>query len=171
MNDIDTTAAIRLLEEISLHGACRKRKVGAFLLQSSRVVLKASNGMPKGSLQSCLNGGCIRCANGSSYDHGIGYDLCFCLHAEERIIAMAARLGVSVGDSLLFCSYQPCIMCLKMIIEAGIKGVRYIQEWEVPETASGLVGLKEEYDAMSKVLPGSSLCIGELNVKTHLIGA
>jgi dCMP deaminase len=47
------------------------------------------------------------------------------LHAEQNAIIQAAYHGVSVRGSVLYCTHQPCLLCVKMIINAGIEEVRY----------------------------------------------
>jgi dCMP deaminase len=47
------------------------------------------------------------------------------VHAEQNAIIQAAKLGVSVDGATLYCTHQPCVICAKMIINAGIKRVVY----------------------------------------------
>ena len=47
------------------------------------------------------------------------------MHAEQNAIIQAAKLGVSVDGATLYCTHQPCVICAKMIINAGIKRVVY----------------------------------------------
>jgi dCMP deaminase len=140
------------LERMAARGTCRKRRVGALILDGDRLVLAAANGPPAGG-PSCLDGGCVRCAASTQFKHGLMYDLCICLHAEQAALVTAAKEGISVDGCLLITSYQPCIMCAKLILGAGIAGVRYVEAWRVPEKESGLVGLLAEYESLWRRLP------------------
>ena len=52
-------------------------------------------------------------------------DSCYAIHAEQNAIIQAAKLGVSIQDATLYCTHQPCVICTKMIINAGIKRIVY----------------------------------------------
>jgi dCMP deaminase len=41
-------------------------------------------------------------------------------HAEQNAICQAAKLGIGIKDSTLYCKMTPCYTCAKMIINAGI---------------------------------------------------
>ena len=53
------------------------------------------------------------------------HELCFAVHAEQNAIIQAARLGISIDKATLYCTHQPCVICAKMIINAGISRVVY----------------------------------------------
>jgi dCMP deaminase len=62
------------------------------------------------------------------------------LHAEQNALIQAAYHGVSVRDSVLYCTHQPCLLCVKMIMNAGIEEVRYAGGYPDPlalELAAG----------------------------------
>ena len=54
---------------------------------------------------------------------GERHELCRGIHAEQNAIVQAAYLGVSINDSTLYCTNQPCILCAKMLINAGVKRI------------------------------------------------
>jgi dCMP deaminase len=56
---------------------------------------------------------------------GERHELCRGLHAEQNAIIQAARHGVNIDGATLYCTTMPCIICTKMIINAGIKKVVY----------------------------------------------
>jgi dCMP deaminase len=143
------------IARIAKTGNCQKRQVGCAILSatSENVLVEASNGMPTQSGLSCEGGDCPRCRTNLRFPHGAGYDLCFCLHAEERSISEAARCGISLEGAILYSTYQPCIMCLKLIIQVGITGVRYIEQWALPDTEWGLDGIKETYERLASGFP------------------
>ena len=51
------------------------------------------------------------------------HELCRGLHAEQNAIIQAACMGSSIEGGTLYCTTQPCVICTKMIINAGIKRV------------------------------------------------
>jgi dCMP deaminase len=53
--------------------------------------------------------------------------LCYAIHAEQNAIIQAAKLGVSIEGATLYCTHQPCVVCAKMIVNAGIKRVVYVE--------------------------------------------
>jgi dCMP deaminase len=76
----------------------------------------------------CIVAGCKRCATGGAT--GVGYDNCICIHAEQRAIATAAAKGIAVSGSALYATLRPCLQCLLLTYAAGIKEVRYLQDWQ-----------------------------------------
>jgi dCMP deaminase len=145
---------VELLRRTAAKGRCSKRQVGCLIVIEGEVVIAAANGTPPGTT-ACDEGGCVRCTSASQFEHGREYDLCSCLHAEEAAIAAAAADGVALTGSHLFSSYQPCIMCAKLIIACGIQDVSYVEEWEVPTHSVLGAQLKVEYEGMWRALPGS----------------
>ena len=64
-------------------------------------------------------------APGAGHQSGTRAELCYAIHAEQNAIIQAAKLGVSIDGATLYCTHQPCSMCAKMIINAGITRVVY----------------------------------------------
>jgi len=86
----------------------------------------------------CLDIGCLR--EKLNVPSGERHELCRAVHAEQNAIIQAAYHGVSIKDSTLYTTHQPCIMCAKMIINAGIRKVVYGQKYA---DERGLEFLKE----------------------------
>jgi len=105
---------------VSRRSTCLRRSVGAVLVRDRRVLATGYNGAPSG-LHHCLDIGCLREQLG--VPSGERHELCRGLHAEQNAIIQAALHGVSVNGSTLYCTNQPCIICAKMIINAGIIAV------------------------------------------------
>ncbi len=84
------------------------------------------NGAPAG-LPHCEQVGCRRAELGVA--SGQGWELCRGLHAEQNAIIQGALHGVSVRDSVLYCTTQPCVICAKMLINAGVKRIVYEGEY------------------------------------------
>jgi dCMP deaminase len=105
---------------VSKRSTCLRRAVGAVIVKDRRVLATGYNGAPSG-LRHCLDVGCLREQLG--VPSGERHELCRGLHAEQNAIIQAALHGVSVNGSTLYCTNHPCIICAKMIINAGIIAV------------------------------------------------
>ena len=99
---------------------CLRRGVGAVIVKNNRVIATGYNGVPKG-MRHCSETGCLRQKLG--VPSGKQHELCRALHAEQNAIIQAACLGVPIEGSTLYCTTSPCVICTKMIINAGIKRV------------------------------------------------
>ena len=101
------------------------RAIGAVIVKDKRVMATGYNGAPAG-LKTCKERGeCMRRQLG--VQSGTHAALCFAIHAEQNAIIQAAKLGVSIDGGTLYCTHQPCSMCTRIIINAGIKRVVYEQ--------------------------------------------
>jgi dCMP deaminase len=101
---------------------CLRRQVGAVLVQDKKILATGYNGAPSG-ITHCLDVGCLRDEQG--VPSGERHELCRGLHAEQNAIIQAAYHGVSVKGATLYCTNLPCIICTKMLINAGITRVVY----------------------------------------------
>ena len=99
---------------------CLRRGVGAVIVKDNRVIATGYNGVPKG-IRHCSETGCLRQQLG--VPSGKMHELCRGLHAEQNAIIQAACMGNSIEGGTLYCTTQPCAICTKMIINAGIKRV------------------------------------------------
>lgn len=99
------------------------RKIGALIVKDKRIMTTGYNGAPSG-IKSCVEKGeCLR--RTMNIPSGTRAELCYAIHAEQNAILQAARLGVSVVGATLYCTHQPCVICSKMIVNAGITKVMY----------------------------------------------
>jgi len=106
---------------VSKRATCLRRKVGAVLVKDKRILATGYNGAPSG-LRDCLEiGSCPR--EKLKIPSGQRHELCRGLHAEQNVIIQAALHGASAKDSVLYLTNQPCIICAKMLINAGIKEI------------------------------------------------
>jgi len=111
---------IDIAKLISTRSTCLRRRVGAIIVKDKRILATGYNGAPSGIVH-CDEAGCIRLR--LSVPSGQRHELCRGLHAEQNALLQASLHGVSVKDSMLYCTTQPCSICAKMIINAGIKEV------------------------------------------------
>ena len=123
--------------------SCIRRGVGAVIVKDNRVLATGYNGAPAG-IAHCSETGCLREQLG--VPSGQRHELCRGLHAEQNAIIQAAKTGINIDGATLYCTTRPCVICTKMIINAGIKRV-VIKESYPDELASRLAeeaGLKIE---------------------------
>ena len=111
---------LQLAELVASRSTCLRRQVGAVLVRNERIIATGYNGAPRG-LEHCLDIGCLREEQG--IPSGQRYELCRGVHAEQNALINAAFYGVSTRDTVLYCTNQPCIICARMIINAGIEKV------------------------------------------------
>jgi len=108
---------MNIAELVSKRSTCLRRGVGAVLVRDRRILATGYNGAPSG-MRHCLDAGCVR--EQLNVPSGERHELCRGLHAEQNAIIQAALHGVSIKGSTLYCTNHPCIICSKMIINAGI---------------------------------------------------
>jgi dCMP deaminase len=120
---------------VSSRSTCMRNQVGAVIVKDSQILSTGYNGAPK-KLPHCEDVGCIRQELGVK--PGERHELCRGLHAEQNAIIQAAFHGVSVNGGKIYCTTRPCSICTKMLINAGINEIIYIEEYE-DELAAQLV--------------------------------
>ena len=99
------------------------RKIGAVIVKDKRIMTTGYNGAPAGVKTCVERGECMRKARG--IPSGTHHELCYGIHAEQNAIIQAAKLGISIDGATLYCTHQPCVICAKMIVNAGIRRVVY----------------------------------------------
>ena len=105
---------------------CLRRQVGAVLVKEKHVLSTGYNGPPKG-LKHCDETGCLREQLG--VPSGERHEICRGLHAKQNAIIQAAMFGVSIKDSVLYVTNTPCVVCAKMLINAGVTEIVYDGEY------------------------------------------
>ena len=99
---------------------CLRRQVGAVIVKDKKILATGYNGAPAG-LKHCLDIGCLR--DKLKIPSGERHELCRATHAEQNAIVQAALFGVSINGSTMYSTTQPCVLCTKLIINAGIKKI------------------------------------------------
>jgi dCMP deaminase len=119
---------VQIAHLVSRRSTCLRRRVGAVLVKDKRILATGYNGAPSG-ITHCQIAGCLRQKLG--IPSGQRHELCRGLHAEQNVLLQAALHGVSAKDSSLYITVTPCIICAKMIINAGVKEI--VIEGEYPD--------------------------------------
>lgn len=107
---------------VAKRATCLRRAVGAIIVKDRRVLATGYNGAPS-HVRHCAEAGCLR--QQLNVPSGERHELCRGIHAEQNAIIQAAYHGVSIKGATLFCTNQPCSICAKMIINAGIVRIVY----------------------------------------------
>ncbi len=118
-----------ITKTVAKRSTCLRRHVGAILVKDRRILATGYNGAPAG-LRHCDETGCLR--EDSSVPSGQRHELCRGLHAEQNAIIQAAYHGIPILGSTLYCTNRPCVICSKMIINAGITKVCCEQGYDDP---------------------------------------
>jgi len=111
-----------ITEQVATRSTCLRRAVGAVVVKDKRMLTTGYNGAPSGT-RHCSETGCLR--EKLKIASGERHELCRGIHAEQNAIIQAALHGVSIKDSMLYCTNLPCSICAKMIINAGIRKIVY----------------------------------------------
>ena len=117
---------MNIVELVKTRSTCLRRQVGALIVMEKRILTTGYNGAPSG-LPHCAEVGCLR--EKLKVPSGERHELCRGLHAEQNAIIQAALFGVPIKGATLYVSCQPCMLCAKMIINAGIKRVVFKAEY------------------------------------------
>ncbi len=112
---------MEIAEVVSKRSTCIKRHVGAVLVKDSHILSTGYNGAPSG-FKHCNSETCVR----QTLKSGEKPELCRGVHAEINCIIQAAIHGTSIlGYTTLYSTHFPCMNCLKLLINAGIKRIVY----------------------------------------------
>lgn len=120
---------VRLAEAVETGARCLGRAVGAVLVRDDRVLGTGYNGTPS-TVGNCDEGGCGRCRGQDTALKGRHYDICICVHAEQNVVATAARFGVPTANATIYTTVQPCFTCFKELMQAGIDAIYFLDWWE-----------------------------------------
>lgn len=117
---------LEIAQVVAKRSTCLRRQVGAVIVKDRRILTTGYNGAPSG-LAHCGEIGCMRDEMG--VPSGTRHEMCRALHSEMNAIIQAAQHGVSTKGATLYCTNQPCSVCARMLINAGIVKVVYIGEY------------------------------------------
>ncbi|MHA1368663.1 MAG: deoxycytidylate deaminase [Promethearchaeota archaeon] len=112
---------------VKKRSTCIRRHVGAVLVKNNHIISTGYNGAPSG-LKHCTPETCLR--NKYKIPSGQRHEICRGVHAEANCIIQAALHGTAIeGNTTLYTTTFPCILCLKLILNAGIKRIVYSGEY------------------------------------------
>ncbi len=122
---------MQITKLVATRSTCLRRQVGALLVKEKNIMATGYNGVPTG-ITHCAVTGCLR--DQLNVPSGERHELCRGLHAEQNAIIQAARHGANIAGATLYCTDSPCIICSKMLINAGIVDIIFSRGY--PDTLS-----------------------------------
>ncbi len=115
---------MKLAQEEAEKSKCTRSKVGAVLVKDEKVIAVGYNGPLEAGIN-CLTVGCIRTK--LNVPHGERNDMCYGVCAEQNAIFICAQNGISCNGGEIYTTRQPCSICVKAMMAAGIKKVCFIE--------------------------------------------
>ncbi len=112
---------LKIASVVAERSTCRRHHVGAVAVRDKHILATGYNGAPSGA-KDCLELGCLR--DELNIPSGTRHEICRGIHAEQNVIIQATLHGVSIEGSTIYATHTPCVLCAKMLVNAGIK--RYI---------------------------------------------
>ncbi|KIX11382.1 deoxycytidylate deaminase [Dethiosulfatarculus sandiegensis] len=122
---------LNIAREVCRRGTCLRRQYGAVIVNDDQIVSTGYAGAPRG-VANCVDlGSCQR--EELAVPAGQRYELCRSVHAEMNAVIHASRAqtlgatmylaGIELSDGLPTKNPEPCLLCRRVIINAGIKRV------------------------------------------------
>ncbi|MDR1740828.1 MAG: cytidine/deoxycytidylate deaminase family protein [Synergistaceae bacterium] len=112
----------------SLRSTCLRRRVGAVLARDRQIVSTGYNGAPRGTPNCMDMGVCLR----EGVPSGERHEMCRGSHAENNAIVQAARMGIATDGATVYCTDEPCSLCTKSLLNAGIARTVYMRSYPDP---------------------------------------
>ena len=117
-----------ITRQVAERSTCTRAKVGAVIVRDKNILATGYNGAPAG-MPHCIDSGCL--VYTSKTPTGEVEENCFrTIHAEINAIAQAAKNGASIRDADIYITHTPCIHCVKVLINTGIKRIFYEREYK-----------------------------------------
>jgi len=117
---------MEIVAQVATRSTCLRRQIGALIVRDRRILATGYNGTPSG-IRHCSEVGCLRDQLG--IPSGERHELCRGIHAEQNAVIQAARAGTPIAGSTLYCTHQPCILCAKILINAGITEIVFAGDY------------------------------------------
>ena len=122
---------INIASDLYQRSTCLRRKFGALIVKNDEIIATGYNGAPRKTLSSLDYGWCWR--EKHDIPHGKNYELCRSVHAEMNAIIQAPRRDMIGGTMYIVgenadktnCEAFPCVVCIRLIINAGIERLVY----------------------------------------------
>jgi dCMP deaminase len=118
-----------ITRQVAERSTCTRAKVGAVIVRDKNILATGYNGAPAG-MPHCIDVGYL--IYQSKTPDGEIEENCFrTIHAEINAIAQAAKNGSSIKDGSIYITHTPCIHCLKVLVNTGIKDIFYERPYKL----------------------------------------
>jgi len=118
-----------ITRQVAERSTCLRAKVGAVIVRDRSILATGYNGAPAG-LPHCLDVGCL-IYESRTPDGDLEQNCYRTIHAEINAITQAARNGVAIRDAGIYVTHTPCIHCLKVLINTGVRYVYYEKPYKL----------------------------------------
>jgi dCMP deaminase len=109
-------AYLKMAREWAKLSYCKRKQVGALIVKDRMIISDGYNGTPSGFENRC--------------EDDEGNTQWFVLHAEANAILKLASSTQSAKDATLYLTLSPCKECSKLILQAGIKKLVYVDDYK-----------------------------------------
>jgi dCMP deaminase len=120
---------IDIVKSTARLSTCTKHNVGAILVKDRRVLLQGYNGTVSGFINCKTKFGNVQTWDEDITRQHKQWSESFELHAEMNLLTYAAKYGIALDNSEVYCTHTPCNNCLKHLISAGVKRVSYLYDY------------------------------------------
>jgi len=114
-----------IAERTAIESNCVKYKVGAIIVKNNRIILQGYNGTISGFLNCSEKFKDLDLSSEENRELHHKWSMAFEVHAEMNVISYAAKKGISLENTTLFCTHSPCNNCLKYLIQSGVTNIIY----------------------------------------------
>ena len=111
----------KIVEVTAERSSCERLHVGCILVKDNRIVSQGYNGF----LPGCPHKSVVR----NNHEQAT-------VHAEQNALCDCAKRGVSCAESIAYVTHYPCIICCRLLLAAGIKEIKYLEDYKNDELVS-----------------------------------
>jgi dCMP deaminase len=118
-----------ITRQVAERSTCPRAKVGAVIVRDRNILATGYNGAPAG-VPHCTDVGCLiyesRAPGGELESN------CYrSIHAEINAITQAAKNGAAIAGADIYVTHSPCIQCLKVLVNTGVRRVFYERPYKL----------------------------------------
>ena len=111
----------KIVEVTAERSSCDRLNVGCILVKDNRIISQGYNGF----LPGCPHESIVR----NNHEQAT-------VHAEQNAICDCAKRGVSCNNAIAYITHYPCIICTRLLLAAGIKEIKYLNDYKNDELVS-----------------------------------
>lgn len=105
----------KIVRATAERSSCERLHVGCLLVKDNRIISQGYNGhLPGAPHESIVK---------NNHEQAT-------VHAEQNAICDCAKRGVSCRDSTAYVTHYPCIICTRLLLAAGIKEIKYLEDYK-----------------------------------------
>lgn len=117
---------MKLASYMTTKSSCVRRHVGAVIANKDQLLAYGYNHTPD-NIPQCTIDTCIRKVNNIA--SGTRHEMCLAVHAEQNALLYALKHQKNVVGATIYITDSPCIICTKLLINAGIKKIYFASSY------------------------------------------